>query len=113
MLLSPLEKGCGPLFEQTKILSNKDFGQNCYSGFRREDENVKSYQTDKWTTGNQKSSLKLSAQVSQKQAYYKYKSKASRAIMASSEENIDFMKLLYCKQSSVANPVRVGGGYQV
>ena len=23
------------------------------------------------------------------------------------------MKLFYCKQSSVANPVRVGGGYQV
>ena len=33
--------------------------------------------------------------------------------MASCEENIDFMKLLYWKQSSVANPVRVGGGYQV
>ena len=30
--------------------------------------------------------------------------------MASSEENIDFMKLLYWKQSSVANPVTVGGG---
>ena len=53
MLLSPLEKGCGPLFEQTKILSNKDFGQNCYSGFRREDENVKSYQTHRWTNGRQ------------------------------------------------------------
>ena len=29
--------------------------------------------------------------------------------MASSEENIDFKKLLNCKQSSVANPARVGG----
>ena len=42
-----------------------------------------------------------------------YKSKASGAIMASSEENIDFKKLLYWKQSSVANPARVGGGYRV
>ena len=41
------------------------------------------------------------------------KSKASRAIMASSEENIDFKKLLYWKQSSVANPAIVGGGYRV
>ena len=40
-------------------------------------------------------------------------SKASRAIMASSEENIDFKKLLYWKQSSVANPAIVGGGYRV
>ena len=39
-------------------------------------------------------------------------SKASRAIMASSEENIDFKKLLYWKQSSVENPARVGGGYR-
>ena len=33
--------------------------------------------------------------------------------MASSKESIVFMKLLYWKQSSVANPVRVGGGYQL
>ena len=39
-------------------------------------------------------------------------SKASRAIMASSEENLDFKKLLYWKQSSVANPARVGGCYR-
>ena len=41
------------------------------------------------------------------------KSKASRAIKASGEENIDFKKLLYWKQSSVANPAKVGRGYQV
>ena len=46
------------------------FGWNCPSGSGEEDENVKSLQTDgqtedrRRTTGDQKSSLKLSAQVS-------------------------------------------------
>ena len=41
------------------------------------------------------------------------KKMASGAIMASSKENTDFKKLLFWKQSSVANPARVGGVYRV
>ena len=34
-------------------------------------------------------------------------------MMVSSEENIDFKKVLYWKQSSVANQARAGWGYRV
>ena len=42
-----------------------------------------------------------------------WKSKTSRAIMASSEEYKDFKKLLCWKERSVANPAGVGGGHRV
>ena len=50
--------------------------ENIYSGSGEEDENVKSLQTDRETerrrtTGDQKSSLDLSAQVSKKELLYK------------------------------------------
>ena len=43
---------------------------------------------------------------SREEDFYR-KTKASKAMMASSEGNIDL------KQSSVANPARLGRGYQV
>ena len=66
-LLSPLRKGLDPSFEQNWI----PFIQGCFvlgwnwpSASGKEDENVKSLQTDgRRTTGDQKSSLELSVQV--------------------------------------------------
>ena len=66
----PLGKGCSPTFEQTWIpftharMLFAKFGWNfmAYSG-SEEEEDVKSLQTDgRQTTGDQKSSLELSAQ---------------------------------------------------
>ena len=85
LLFSPLGEGLGPAFEQTWILSTQawpfiwtnlnslhpkmlcaKFGSNWPTGSGEEVENVKRFQTDRGrqTTGYQKSSLELSAQVS-------------------------------------------------
>ena len=66
-------EGCDPSFLFPKNMLCEKFGWNCPSGSGKQDENVKSLQTDRQqtdrhtddgTTGGQKSSLKLSAQVS-------------------------------------------------
>ena len=50
-----------------KMLCTK-FGWKCTSG-SGEDKNVKNLQTDGWITGDRRSSLEISAQVSQKTTF--------------------------------------------
>jgi hypothetical protein len=68
LLLSPLGEGQSHLFEQFRIPSPQEVWLKLVQWFWRRSRKCKSLQTDGWTggrrtTGDQKSSLELSAQV--------------------------------------------------